>query len=312
MKHAFVMDPLAAVKPWKDTTYFLMLAARQRGHQVCHLEPHALRLEHNRAHARVSWLEVNEDPARPFNLLEQTDCALSEMDAVWIRANPPFDRRYFYTTLLLDNLPATTRVLNRPSGIRNWNEKLAALHYPELTPPTRVTNNSDDLKQFSQTHGRITIKPIDGFGGKGIIFYDAGDDNGSTNGSDNPLTTATHNNQRWVIAQQYLPAAREGDKRILLLNGAPLGAILRIHAKDAELNNLDAGATPHPAELTPQDHQTCQTLKPGLLQQGIFLAGIDIIGNMLIEINVTSPTGLQELCQFNDEDYNHQIIEALE
>lgn len=312
MKHAFVMDPLAKVKPWKDTSYFLMLAAHRRGHQVCHLAPHALRLEHDRAHAAVHWLEVHDNPERPFELREPTDCDLDcdlgEMDAVWIRTDPPFDRRYLYTTLLLDHLPASTRVLNRPDGIRNWNEKLAALHYPEFTPPTLVTNERDQIKAFSKRHGRLTLKPIDGFGGKGIHFYDIGNDGGD----DVALDAATADPQHWLIAQQYLPAAQQGDKRILLLNGEPLGAILRIHADDAELNNLDAGATAHPSQLTPRDREICAALKPGLLKHGIFFAGIDIIGEMLIEINITSPTGLQELCRFDGKDYHEQIIAALE
>ena len=180
MKHAFIMDPLEKVKPWKDTTYFLMLAAAQRGHRVCCLEQRALWLAHDRPRAQVTWLEIREDHARPFNVLEEAECDLSEMDAVWIRTDPPFDRRYLYTTLLLDNLPATTRVLNRPAGIRNWNEKLAALHYPEFTPQTLVSNDRDRIKEFSRAVGRVAIKPVDGFGGKGIVFYDAADEETNT------------------------------------------------------------------------------------------------------------------------------------
>jgi len=222
------------------------------------------------------------------------------MDAVWIRTDPPFDRRYFYATLLLDYLPATTRVVNRPSGIRNWNEKLAALHYPQFAPATLVTNDAARLDAFAKQHGRIVIKPVDGFGGKGIVFY-GGDGDAAT------IDTAG----RWVIAQQYLPAARDGDKRILLLDGEPLGAILRVHADGEELNNLDAGGSAHPAELDSSDREICAALKPGLIEQGIRFAGIDIIGGRLIEVNVTSPTGLQELCRFTGENHHHRIVEAL-
>ena len=309
MKHAFIMDPLEKVKAWKDTTYFLMLAANQRGHHVCQLDQRALRLEHDRLRARVTWLEVNDHRDRPFTELEQAECELGEMDAVWIRTDPPVDRRYLYTTLLLDHLPATTRVLNRPHGIRNWNEKLAALHYPDLTPPTLVSNEHARIREFSEAVGRVAVKPVDGFGGKGIVFYDAkhaaADDHEA-------LAGATRNGQRWVVAQQYLPAAQQGDKRILLMNGEPLGAILRIHAEGVELNNLDAGGVAHPAELDPHDKKICAALKPGLREQGVLFAGIDVIGGKLIEVNVTSPTGLQELCRFNGVGYHHQIIEALE
>ena len=306
MKHAFIMDPLEKVKPWKDTTYFLMLAAAQRGHRVCYLDQRSLWLQHDQARARVTWLEVSDDHDHPFKPLEPIECEFGEMDAVWIRTDPPFDRRYFYTTLLLDHLPATTRVVNRPSGIRNWNEKLAALHYPEFTPQTLVSNDSGRIKKFSEAVGRVVVKPVDGFGGKGIIFYNANDD------SDAALDAATHGGRHWVVVQEYLPAAREGDKRILLLNGEPLGAILRLHAADVELNNLDAGGVARPAELSPQDLEICAAIKPGLLAQGLLLTGIDIIGNKLIEVNVTSPTGLQELCHFTGEDYHHRIIAALE
>ena len=309
MKHAFIMDPLEKVKPWKDTTYFLMRACVERGHQVCHLDQRALWLEHDQVRAQVVWLEVNEDHEQPFTTIEQTECALDEMDAVWIRTDPPFDRRYFYTTLLLDHLPDSTRVLNRPSGLRNWNEKLAALHYPEFTPRSRVTNQCDDIKNFSQQVGRVTVKPLDGFGGKGIIFYHAGDD---SDASDDQLRAATGDGRHWVVAQQYLPAAAQGDKRILLLNGEVLGGILRLHAEHVELNNLDTGATAHPMQPNARDLEICAAIKPGLLEQGVFFSGIDIIGESLIEVNVTSPTGLQELCRFNNEDYHHRIIAALE
>ena len=305
MKHAFIMDPLESVKPWKDTTYFLMLACVARGHQVCFLEQAALQLVHDQLHANVQWLDVSEDHARPFTVIREESLMLAQTDVVWLRTDPPFDRRYFYTTLLLDRLPLTTRVVNRPSGVRNWNEKLAALVYPQYTPCTRVTQAIDEIKRFSEKHDRITVKPVDGFGGKGIVFYEPGDD-------DERLIRATHNQTHWVIVQEYLTAASSGDKRILLLNGEPLGGILRLHAEGRELNNLDAGGTAHPIELNQADLEICAAMKQGLWSQGVFFAGIDIIGDKLIEINVTSPTGLQELCRFSGKDFHHQIIASLE
>lgn len=299
MKHAFIMDPPARVRAYKDTTYFLMLAAAERGHRVCALAQNALRLDGGRVRAEVTWMQVNADHARPFTVIERGDCDLGAMDAVWIRTDPPFDRRYFYATLLLDYLPPATRVINRPSGIRNWNEKLAALHYPQFSPPTLVTVEPARIDAFAEQHGRIVIKPVDGFGGKGIAFYGGDDD-------DDSVDTAG----RWVVAQAYLPAAQDGDKRVLLLDGEPLGAILRVHAAGEELNNLDAGGSANPAELDACDIEICAALKPGLNEQGIRFAGIDIIGGKLIEVNVTSPTGLQELCRFSGEDFHHRIIDA--
>lgn len=306
MRHAFIMDPLEGVKPWKDTTWFLMLAARRRGHAVCALEQMDIYLDHDRVRAGVKWLEVNDDRDRPFTLLEEEELELSRMDVVWIRPDPPFDRRYFYTTLMLDFLPSTTRVVNRPEGIRNWNEKLAALFFPGLTPRTLVTSDVAQIRALAEEVGRITVKPVDGYGGKGIQFYRPGED------PDSLLEEATFGGRRWVIAQEYLPAAREGDKRILILEGEPLGAILRLHAEGEELNNLDAGGTAHPSELDDRDREICAALRLGFAEQGIFFAGIDVIGGMLVEVNVTSPTGLQELSRFEGEDYHHRIIAALE
>ena len=305
MQHAFIMDPLEGVKAYKDTTYFLMLACAERGHRVCYLDQMSLWLEHDQLKGNVTWLEVNSDIENPFTVLETETVSMSEMDAIWIRTDPPFDRRYFYTTLLLDYLPESTRVLNRPSGIRNWNEKLAALNFPDYTPKTRVTNRVAEIKEFADQQGRITVKPVDGFGGKGIVFYNPGE-------ADDSLYTATHNESHWVIVQEYLEAAKDGDKRILLLNGEPLGGILRLHAEGVELNNLDQGGSAVETTLTERDLEICAAVKQGLIDQGVFFAGIDVIGDMLIEVNVTSPTGLQEMSRYAGVDFHHQIIAALE
>lgn len=305
MKHAFIMDPLEGVKPWKDTSYFLMRACAERGHEVCHLDQKDLYAKHDRLYGHLTWLEVLEDGDFPFSAIRSESASMMDIDVVWIRTDPPLDRRYFYTTLLLDLLPETTRVVNRPSGIRNFNEKLAALKFPDLTPKTLVTSDVDEIVRFAEQRGRITVKPVDGFGGKGILFFNAGD-------PPERLAGAVRNNRHWVIAQEYLTAAADGDKRILLLDGEPLGAILRVHADGQELNNMDAGGTPNPSTLSARDLEICRALGPALRDQGLYFAGIDIIGGMLIEINVTSPTGLQEMARFDGVDYHHRIIEELE
>lgn len=305
MKNAFIMDPLATVKRWKDTTWLLMKTCQDRGHKVCYLDQQWLWLDHDRLMSKVQWVRMNEDDNEPFTILSEETVALAHTDAVWLRTDPPFDRRYFYTTLLLDYLPASTSVLNRPSGVRNWNEKLAALVYPQFTPRTVVTSDVAGIRTLAEELGRITVKPIDGFGGKGIVFYSPGDD-------DELLLEATHQGSHRVIAQQYLPEAKDGDKRILLLNGEPLGAILRLHAEDAELNNLDQGGSAHQVDLDQRDLEICAGLKQGLIDQGVFFVGIDIIGGMLIEVNVTSPTGLQELSRFSGQDFHHKIVAVLE
>ncbi|NKB62001.1 MAG: glutathione synthase [Gammaproteobacteria bacterium] len=305
MKHAFIMDPIESVKPWKDTTYFLMLACRERGHEVCYLDQQSLSLVHDQLWGNVVWLDVLDNNEKPFTALKKEFIPLGKTDAVWLRTDPPFNRRYFYTTLLLDFLPDHTQIINRPSGVRNWNEKLAALLFPQFTPKTVVTNDVEDIKRFAREQGRVTIKPVDGFGGKGIIFYRPGDD-------EQGLNLVTHNGSHWVIVQEYLEEAKNGDKRILILNGNPLGAILRMHAEGVELNNLDAGGSAHPVELTEKDLEICESMRQPLIDEGIIFAGIDVIGDKLIEVNVTSPTGLQELSQFTNSGFHHEIIQALE
>ncbi len=305
MKHVFIMDPIEEIKPWKDTTYFLMKACTERGHEVCYLDQRDLHARHDQLFGRVNWLQIHDDENNPYSITHSETIAFSGVDAVWIRTDPPFDRRYFYTTLLLELLPASVRVINCPKGIRNYNEKISALKFPDLTPHTLVTSNIDEIAEFTKQYGRVTIKPIDGFGGKGIVFLEAGD-------SIDDLEIHVQDNHRWVIVQEYLPAAMQGDKRILLLDGEPLGAILRVHADGQDLNNMDAGGTAHASKLTSRDKDICRVLKNPLKDEGIFFAGIDIIGDKLIEINVTSPTGLQEMVRFDGIDYHHRIIRELE
>ncbi|MXY64807.1 MAG: glutathione synthase [Gammaproteobacteria bacterium] len=299
------MDPLGSVKPWKDTTYFLMRACVERGHTVGYADPGWLSLRHDEPYSRIQWLDVRDDHDVPFTVLADETVPLSRADAVWLRTDPPFDRGYLYTTLLLDFLPPTTRVINRPQGVRDWNEKLAALAFPRYTPRTLVSNSVEEILAFADRIGRITVKPVDGHGGKGIVFFSPGED-------PSPLEAATRAGQHWVVSQEYLPAAREGDKRILLLQGDPLGSILRVHAEGVELNNLDQGGSAQPVDLTPRDREICAELKPALVSRGIFFAGIDVIGGQLIEVNVTSPTGLQEMSRFAGESLHHRIISALE
>ena len=307
MKHAFIMDPLERVKAYKDTSYFLMLAAEQRGHEVFYLNAVDLALDHDRVMASLQRLHVNDDVDNPFAVETARWRALDEMNVVWIRTDPPVDRSYIYATLLLDLLPERIRVVNRPSTIRDWNEKLAALRYPDWTPRTLVTRDNGRIRAFTEKFPRVTIKPIDGHGGVGIIFVTATDSD-----FDAKLNEATRRGRHWVIVQEYLKAARDGDKRILLLDGQPLGAILRLHADGVELNNLDQGGTAVASSLTDRDRAICQALSNDLRVHGVVFAGIDVIGGMLIEVNITSPTGLQEMTRFDGRPYHEEIIASLE
>ena len=301
------MDPLEAVKTHKDTSYFLMLAACERGHQVYYLDASDLYVKDSAVIATAQRVNVQDDPRIPFESESAESVSMAEMDVVWIRTDPPVDRAYFYMTMLLDLLPASVKVINRPSTIRDWNEKLAALQYPHFIPATMVARHSTQISDFVHRYGRTTLKPIDGHGGAGILFVDAEQPD-----LESQIRLATHGGSHWVIVQQYLDAAKEGDKRILLLNGEPLGAILRLHAEGAELNNLDQGGEALASEINDRDREICAGIKADLVSRGVVFAGIDVIGGMLIEINITSPTGLQEMSRHDNRSYHKEIIASLE
>ena len=307
MKIAFLMDPLESVKAYKDTTYYLMLAAYERGNEVFYFNQATMQAGIHGVRAIVSKLKVDSSIEQPFTVLEKVSTDLSVMDVIVVRTDPPFDRAYLYSTLLLDLVGSNTQVINRPSGIRNWNEKLAALHFPEFTPDTLVTNNAEEILDFVSRHNRVTLKPVDGHGGEGIEFLDKQD-----TAAKRKIDEGTQSGRHWVIVQEYLEAAQQGDKRILLVDGNPIGGVLRVHAEGEELNNLDRGGQAVPTELVEVDYEICAAIKPGLVEQGIFFSGIDVIGGKLIEVNVTSPTCLQELCRFSGIQHHHNIIEKLE
>ncbi len=307
MKIAFLMDPLETVKAYKDTTYYLMLAASERGNEVFYFNQYSMQAANAGVTAAVELLNVRSSIERPFEILDRRNADLSTMDAIVVRTDPPFDRSYLYSTLLLDLIGSDTVVVNRPSGIRNWNEKLAAMLYPDFTPATLISNETKEILKFVSEYVRVTIKPVDGHGGKGIFFLEPGD-------ADNvqKINQVSKNGSHWIIVQEYLPQAQEGDKRILLLEGEPIGAVLRIHAEGMELNNLDQGGEAEAAEMDDRDYEICSGIKPGLIEQGIFFCGVDVIGGKLIEVNVTSPTCLQELCHFSGIAHHHNIIARLE
>ena len=307
MKIAFVMDPLEKVKAHKDTSYYLMLAAKERGNEVFYFNQATMQTTGRNVDAVFSKLDVHPSIDKPFTVLETQRGELSQMDVIFVRTDPPFDRAYSYATLLLDLIGDRTLVVNRPSGLRNWNEKLAALHYVEYTPDTLVSREEKQILNFAENYPRVTIKPVDGHGGEGVDFFCHDDSN-----AEQKIAQQTHHNHRWVIVQEYLKASTNGDKRILLVDGEPIGAVLRVHAQGQELNNLDQGAKAVPAEINDAELEICRAIKPGLLRQGIFFCGIDVIGEKLIEVNVTSPTCLQELCKFSKENHHHDIIERLE
>lgn len=299
------MDPLSSINYAKDTSYYLLRAGLELGHRAFHIDQNDISLVQDQAYALCTEVTLTAD--KKLEVVAQAHLSLSDMRLIFVRTDPPFDRRYFYTTLMLDYCGPNTKVVNRPQALRDWNEKLAALEFPAFTPPTLVANQLLDFKRFAKDHpGRLVLKPIDGNGGKGIEFLmtDASD-------FDQVVQRKTEQGRRRIVVQAYVPQASKGDIRVLFLKDQVLGAILRVHAEGKELNNLDQGGSAHPHQLTPRQKEICQAMGPVMHKKGIDFVGIDFLGDHLIEINVTSPTGLQELCRFEKQDFHHRIISEL-
>jgi len=305
---AFVMDPIEAVDVDKDTTFLLMWEAQERGHRVLYVDPADLGVADRRASARAWPVTLRRERGRhvergaPRNLLLDDD-----VDVAWQRKDPPVDAAYVTATQIL-GLCRRTLVLNRPAGILAHNEKLFALEFPELMAETTVTRRIPELVDFmARVGGDMIVKPLDGKGGEGIFHVSNGDRNLFS-----ILETATRFETRWTMAQRYLPAVREGDKRILLLDGEPLGALLRVPAEGETRSNLHVGGRPSASPLDDADRRIVEALAPTLRREGLFFVGIDVIGGRLTEINVTSPTGMQEINALDAQRLEATVLDATE
>lgn len=305
MRFVFLMGPLDGVLYHKDTSFIFMLGAADRGHETWYLPADGLSLGENGPILHATRVTPQRNPDVPFAIHETRDLIDSEVDAVFIRTDPPFDARYLMHTWILDQLSAP--VINSPTGIRSVNEKVWALRFPQLQPSTLVTARADLFRAFLAKHKRIIAKPTDGFGGAGVFRVSAGDSNAGV-----IFETLTDNGQCEIILQGYVPAAEIGDKRILLLNGEPLGAVLRVHGEGDHRNNFFAGGSAHATEITARDREICSTLAPHLRELGLHFVGIDVIGDCLIEVNVTSPTCLQEMNRLYDLQLQDQVIAYVE
>ncbi len=305
---AFVMDPIEAVGIDEDTTFALMLEAQRRGHTVLYVDPAELGFSEGRTTARVIPVtlrrerenHVDKGPSRVVVLDDEVDVAFQRVD-------PPVDAAYIAATQLLD-LCRETLVLNAPQAILSLNEKLFAARYADLMPPTIVTQRAAELRDFqAKMGGRIVLKPLDGKGGEGIFQLLDGDPNASS-----ILEQATAFDTRWAMGQQFLPEVWEGDKRILLLEGELLGAVLRVPPEGDLRANLHVGGRAARAEITADDQRIIDRLAPELVRQGLFFVGIDVIGGKLTEINVTSPTGLQEIDRLEGVSLAARVLERVE
>lgn len=304
MRVLFVMDPLERLNLAGDSTYMLMRECTRRGFEVAWCHPDALYATNGGAAARVEWVRTTSDPPH-FHRGPLDDLPLGAFDLVWQRKDPPFDMTYIFSTYLLEMVPPTTLVLNRPASIRSRNEKLFALAFPELTPPTLLSRDAARIRAFAAEHGRIVLKPWDGNGGRGVMVT-AGDDPNLPA----MIEVLSDEGRRSVIAQRYLPEIKAGDKRILLVDGAPVGAMLRVPGKGDHRGNMHVGATVAATGLTERERTICATLGPVLRDEGLLFVGIDVIGGFLTEINVTSPTGIQEINRLDGVALEVGVIDA--
>jgi glutathione synthase len=305
MRSLFVMDPLSTIHVDRDSSYALMLAWQARGGEVWHCGPKDLRVEGDALLAEASRLSAGPRP-KVADVLERRTLSSREVAVVWKRSDPPFDMGYVFCTYMLDVAARHTLVLNDPAGLRDANEKMAILRFPALTPRTLITREIPRIRAFlADSGGRCVVKPWDGNGGRGVFVLERGDRNLAS-----LMETATRDGRDYVVVQEYLPAVRKGDKRILLVDGAARGAFLRIPPDDDHRGNMHVGASVEACEMTARDREICDALAPWLREKGLVFAGIDVIGDKLTEINVTSPTGMQECQRLYGSDIAGEVVEA--
>ena len=303
----FLMDPIETIHPHTDTTLVFMQEAQRRGHNIFYFTLPQLFLKEGIPYGELSPLEMRRGK-RFYRLGPKKILPLHELDRVFMRKDPPFDNNYLVATYLLERIPPPTLVINNATGLRNANEKLFPLRFPQLVPEHMVSSNSQHILQFMNDRGgKIIVKPIDGYGGQGILRIDKADRNQHA-----LLELATADGTRKILAQRYLPESRQGDKRIILLNGEPIGALLRIPPADDYRGNLHIGGKAVKTTITRRDREICETLKPALRKEGLYFVGIDVIGGYLTEVNVTSPTGVQQINRLYNVRLEKQVLRFAE
>ena len=307
LKVAFQMDPIEDVDINGDSSFRLAEEAQKRGHSLFYYTPDKLAFQEGRVTARGWPLQVRREVGNHFSLGEMQEVDLADWDVVWLRQDPPFDMGYITSTHLLDMIHPDTLVVNDPTWVRNYPEKLLVLQFPDLTPPTTIARDLDTLKAFKQKHGDIILKPLYGNGGAGV--FRLGPDDRNMN-SLHELFTSINNEP--LIAQKFLPDVSQGDKRVILVDGEPVGAINRVPAKGETRSNMHVGGRAEKVGLSQRDLEICEAIGPLLREKGQIFVGIDVIGGYLTEINVTSPTGIQELEHFDGINIAEKIWQAIE
>ena len=307
MKIAFQMDPIQSVNITADSSFRLAEEAQARGHELFFYSPDRLAYDEGRLVALGQWFTVQRVQGDHVALGPEVLVDLAEVDVVWLRQDPPFDMHYITSTHLLDRLKGRTLVVNDPFWVRNYPEKLLVLDFPDLTPPTMIARDLGMIKAFKARYGDVILKPLYGNGGAGVFRLDANDRNLS---SLHELFTGF--SREPLIVQKFLPDVSAGDKRVILVDGEPVGAINRVPAEGETRSNMHVGGRPEKIGLTERDLEICAQIGPLLREKGQVFVGIDVIGTYLTEINVTSPTGIQELERFDGINVAEKIWQVIE
>ncbi|SDB22520.1 glutathione synthase [Bauldia litoralis] len=304
---AFQMDHISKLAIRGDSTFALMLEAARRGHGLHHYTPDRLAMRNGRVEARVEAVTVRDEEGNHFTLSEAETRDLSTFDVIQLRQDPPFDMGYITTTHLLERIHPKTLVVNDPGHVRNAPEKLFVTEFADLTPPTLITRDRREIVAFREEFGDIIVKPLYGNGGAGVFRIAGGDENLAS-----LLEIFEDVYREPFVVQQYLPAVRQGDKRIILVEGEAVGIINRIPAAGEARSNMHVGGRAEPVDMTERDREICAAIGPTLRERGLIFVGIDVIGDYLTEINVTSPTGIREVKRFGGADIAALVWDAIE
>lgn len=304
---AVQMDHISTVQIGGDSTFALLLEASRRGHALYHYEPAQLMMLDGQVKARMAPLSVQDAKGDHYSLGDEDTQSLADLDVVLLRQDPPFDMNYITTTHLLERVHPQTLVVNDPFHVRNAPEKIFVTEFPDLMPKTLISRNRDDIRAFRREVGDIILKPLYGNGGAGVFRLTAADQN--------LISLLEMFEQAFpepFMAQQYLPDVRAGDKRIILVDGVAAGAINRVPADGEARSNMHVGGRAEAVEMTAREHEICERIGPALKQRGFIFVGIDVIGDYMTEINVTSPTGIREVKKFGGADIAALIWDAIE
>lgn len=305
---AIQMDPIDRIDIGGDSTFALALEAQNRGHRLWYYLPKALvQRGQTVVAARAHELQVRNERGNHFTLGLAQPLDLATMDVVLLRQDPPFDMGYITTTHMLERLPKRVMVVNDPYWVRNSPEKIFVTEYPDLMPPTLVTSDPETIRAFRAEHGEIVVKPLYGNGGSGVFRIRQEDENLNA-----ILEFFANFVKEPMVVQRYVPQVRQGDKRIILVDGEPVGAINRVPAKGEARSNMHVGGRPEKTQLTAREQEICNRISPELKRRGLLFTGIDVIGDYMTEINVTSPTGIWEIRRFDGTDIASLIWDAIE